>query len=69
MIPLVGRLLLGDPACYRMLGAYTEAFGDASHFAECLRHEGLEVAEASFFFGCATGVRGVKPMAVSTPCA
>jgi ubiquinone/menaquinone biosynthesis C-methylase UbiE len=64
VIPLVGRLLLGNPACYRMLGVYTEAFGDTSHFAECLRQEGLEVTETSFFFGCATGVRGIRPVSV-----
>lgn len=64
VIPFVGRLMLGNPECYRMLGVYTEAFGDASHFAECLRQEGLEVTETSFFLGCATGVRGIKPLAV-----
>ena len=26
VIPFVGRLLLGDPQCYRMLGSYTQAF-------------------------------------------
>ena len=61
VIPLVGRLLLGNPDCYRMLGIYTEAFGNARHFASCLRHAGLEATETTHFFGCATGVRGVKP--------
>ncbi len=62
MIPLIGRLLLGDPACYRMLGTYTEAFGDTTHFVDCLREAGLEVAPVAFFFGCATGARGGKPV-------
>ena len=62
VIPLLGRLLLGDPRCYRMLGVYTEAFGDARYFAECLRQEGLEVTETSYFFGCATGAKGFRPL-------
>jgi hypothetical protein len=43
-----------------MLGAYTEAFSDASHFGDCLRRAGLEASTVSYFFGCATGVRGFK---------
>jgi demethylmenaquinone methyltransferase/2-methoxy-6-polyprenyl-1,4-benzoquinol methylase len=64
VIPLVGRVLLGNPECYRMLGIYTEAFGDATHFAECLRRAGLRATYTSYFFGCATGVKGIKPLAV-----
>jgi ubiquinone/menaquinone biosynthesis C-methylase UbiE len=60
VIPWIGRLLLGNPDCYRMLGAYTASFGDATHFAVCLREAGLEAVSVSRFFGCATGVRGVK---------
>jgi ubiquinone/menaquinone biosynthesis C-methylase UbiE len=61
LIPLLGRLLLGNPESYRMLGAYTEGFGNAAHFAGCLREAGLEVVPVSYFFGCATGARGYKP--------
>lgn len=61
IIPWIGRLFLGNPANYRMLGVYTQAFGDCRHFAECLRHHGLEVSQVSYFFGCASGVRGSKP--------
>ena len=60
VIPVIGLLLLGNPECYRMLGVYTEAFGDSSHFAGCLRVAGLEAVEVSYFFGCASGVRGFK---------
>ena len=42
LIPLIGRLLLGNPDSYRMLGAYTQAFDNATHFAGCLREAGLE---------------------------
>lgn len=61
VIPLIGRIFLKNPDCYRMLGVYTEAFGDASHFARCLKRAGLEVSATSYFLGCATGVRGFKP--------
>jgi demethylmenaquinone methyltransferase/2-methoxy-6-polyprenyl-1,4-benzoquinol methylase len=61
IIPHVGRIFLGNPANYRLLGVYTRAFGDCRHFAECLRRQGLQVSEFSHFFGCATAVRGSKP--------
>ena len=64
LIPLVGRLMLGNPDSYRMLGVFTEAFNNASHFAGCLEEAGLQAVPASYFFGCATGVRGIKPRAV-----
>jgi len=60
VIPVIGRLLLGNPASYSMLGVYTEAFCDASYFASCLRKAGLEASSVSYFFGCATGVRAFK---------
>jgi ubiquinone/menaquinone biosynthesis C-methylase UbiE len=61
LIPMIGRLMLGNPDCYRMLGRYTGAFGNVGHFANCLRDAGLEANPVSYFFGCATGVRGHKP--------
>jgi ubiquinone/menaquinone biosynthesis C-methylase UbiE len=64
LIPLIGRLLLGNPDSYRMLGVYTQAFDNATHFAGCLREAGLAVVPVSYLFGCATGVRGIKPPAV-----
>jgi demethylmenaquinone methyltransferase/2-methoxy-6-polyprenyl-1,4-benzoquinol methylase len=60
VIPFIGRLMLGNPDNYRMLGIYTEAFGDAAHFRACLADAGLEAAQVSYFFGCASGVRGRK---------
>jgi len=61
IIPRLGRLFLGDPVHYRMLGVYTEAFGDCRRFADALARAGLQVEPVSLFFGCATGVRGRKP--------
>ena len=65
VIPLIGRALLGNPDCYRMLGVYTEAFENVNHFVDCLRAAGLNAKPVSCFFGCATGARGVKP---GVPC-
>jgi demethylmenaquinone methyltransferase/2-methoxy-6-polyprenyl-1,4-benzoquinol methylase len=61
VIPLVGRVLLGNPANYRLLGIYTEAFGDCGHFVRCLQEAGLSARFARYFFGCASGVVGSKP--------
>jgi demethylmenaquinone methyltransferase/2-methoxy-6-polyprenyl-1,4-benzoquinol methylase len=60
-IPLMGRLLLGNPDNYRMLGIYTEAYQDCSEFVQHCRDAGLQVRQQRFFFGCATGVVGEKP--------
>ena len=59
--PWIGKLFLGNPENYRLLGFYTREFGNCGHFAQCLRRQGLEVREVKYFFGCATGVRGSKP--------
>lgn len=64
-IPLIGKLFLGNPDNYRLLGIYTKNFGDCSAFATALARAGLQVTRLSFFFGCATGVRAVKPGASS----
>lgn len=60
-IPMLGRLFLGNPDCYRMLAVYTEAFGDIGGFAGALHAEGLIVATLNHFFGCATAVVGHRP--------
>lgn len=61
VIPLIGRLFLGNARDYRMLGQYCQAFGDCQAFQKNLESEGLEVHFKKYFFGCATGVYGRKP--------
>lgn len=61
VIPWVGRLFLGNPDNYRMLGVYTTAFGDGRGVAGAFARAGLVVRPASLFFGCAVGVFGHKP--------
>jgi ubiquinone/menaquinone biosynthesis methyltransferase len=62
VIPMIGALFLGNPDNYRMLGVYTDAFGDCSDACRAFSESGLEVEMVSFFFGCATGIVGRKPV-------
>ncbi len=61
VVPMLGRLLLGNPENYRMLGVYTERFQGCEPVVAALREAGLEAELVSFFHGCATGVVGRKP--------
>jgi demethylmenaquinone methyltransferase/2-methoxy-6-polyprenyl-1,4-benzoquinol methylase len=61
VLPLIERTLLRGAQDFSMIGEYTNAFGDASQFGRLLEAEGLEVRLRRYFFGCATGVAGIKP--------
>jgi demethylmenaquinone methyltransferase/2-methoxy-6-polyprenyl-1,4-benzoquinol methylase len=61
VIPALGRLFLGNPENYRMLGVYTERFGNCDIMAAALKNAGLEVSVSRHFAGCATSVFGRKP--------
>jgi demethylmenaquinone methyltransferase/2-methoxy-6-polyprenyl-1,4-benzoquinol methylase len=63
VIPILGRILLGNPENYRMLGVYTERFGDCRHLVPLVQAAGLEARFVESFFGCATGVVGIRPAA------
>lgn len=58
VIPLIGRIFLGNPENYRMLGKYTESFGDARRAMTLFREQGFEVEFRRYFLGCATGFVG-----------
>lgn len=60
LIPVIGRLLMGNPDNYRLLGEYTRRFGSCDRAVEVFRGAGLTVEPRRFFFGCATGFRGSK---------
>lgn len=62
IIPILGWLFLGNPENYKMLGIYTEHFQNAAKTAEIFRKASLEVEMTSFFYGCATGIRGRVPV-------
>lgn len=59
-IPILGRLFLGNPDNYRMLGVYTERFGSCKAAVETFREAGLDAQFHEYFFGCATGISGTK---------
>lgn len=61
VVPLVGRMLLGNPENYRMLGVYTEEFGECPGSRRILERHGLRTTYHEHFFGCASGVSGTKP--------
>ncbi|MCC6370001.1 MAG: class I SAM-dependent methyltransferase [Bacteroidia bacterium] len=60
MVPLLGRLLLGNPVEYRMLWRYTQEFGNARRASEIFKNAGLNAGFDSYFWGCATGISGSK---------
>jgi ubiquinone/menaquinone biosynthesis methyltransferase len=59
-IPLIGRIFLGNANNYRMLGIYTERFGNCTTVVNVFREVGLDTHYHEYFFGCATGVSGAK---------
>ncbi|WP_372894659.1 class I SAM-dependent methyltransferase [Stieleria sp.] len=61
VIPLIGKLLMGNPDNYRMLGVYTIAFGDCRSAITAFQDAGLNTKLRSYFWGCATGLVGEKP--------
>ncbi len=60
VVPVAGRLLLGNPREYRMLWQYTSAFKDASAAAKIFSDAGLDTQYVKYFNGCATGFTGRK---------
>lgn len=60
LVPICGKLLLGNPAEYRMLWKYTERFQNASAALHIFREKGLDCEMISYFGGCATGIVGRK---------
>ena len=62
VVPVIGRVLMGNPDNYRLLGVYTTAFHNCDATATALERNGLRVQKKTFFFGCATGVVGQRPV-------
>ena len=60
VIPILGKLFLGNAETYRMLGVYSEAFQNAKNVATIFRKYNFEVTYVEYFFGCASGVKGRK---------
>ena len=62
LIPIIGRLLMGNPDNYRLLGVYTNRFKNCTEVIQIFEDVGFELEPKSFFFGCASGFRGRKPI-------
>ena len=60
IIPILGRLLLGNPEEYKMLWQYTTKFENAKKAKEIFTETGLITNYNSYFYGCATGFYGTK---------
>ncbi|MCC5842894.1 MAG: class I SAM-dependent methyltransferase [Verrucomicrobia bacterium] len=60
IIPILGRLFLGNPDNYRMLGAYTREFQNCRMFQHILQEEGFQVEYRDLFFGCASLLHGTS---------
>lgn len=61
LIPLIGRVCLGDPADYRLLGTYTESFGSCEWCKPIFHEHGLTAEVTPYFFGCMTALHGRRP--------
>jgi len=61
-LPIIEYVFLRGAHDFAMIGTYSTNFGDARGLADLLRAEGLEVTYRKYFFGCATGVSGRKPV-------
>ena len=62
VLPLIERIFLRGAQDFMMIGTYSTNFGNAAEIAAMLRSHGLEVKFSKYFFGCATGVAGRKPI-------
>ncbi|MBS1572349.1 MAG: class I SAM-dependent methyltransferase [Bacteroidetes bacterium] len=60
IIPVFGRLLLGNPEVYKMLWQYTNKFDNAKNATDIFAQTGLTTNFNSYFYGCATGFYGTK---------
>jgi demethylmenaquinone methyltransferase/2-methoxy-6-polyprenyl-1,4-benzoquinol methylase len=60
VIPVIGKLCLGDIECYRMLGTYTEEFVSCDRVVAAFSDAGLRVVVRQHFYGCATSLVGTK---------
>jgi len=60
VVPVLGKLLLGNPMEYKMLWRYTDNFDNAKRAEEIFNSQGLTTKSNSYFYGCSTGFSGSK---------
>jgi ubiquinone/menaquinone biosynthesis methyltransferase len=62
IIPILGKLFLGNPENYRMLAEYIDKFDGCDTVVDDMRSFGLDARIVSFFHGCATGIVARRPL-------
>lgn len=60
IIPVLGKLFLGNPDDYKMLWIYTKQFENAEKVKQIFQNHGLSVCLDQYFWGCASGISGEK---------
>lgn len=60
IIPILGKIFLGNPKDYKMLWIYTANFGNSNNVKQIFERNNLIVDIDDYFFGCATGISGSK---------
>jgi ubiquinone/menaquinone biosynthesis methyltransferase len=60
IIPILGKLFIGSQETYRMLGVYTEEFGNSKNVHRIFNKPEFEVEYVEYFYGCASGIKGRK---------
>ncbi len=60
IVPVFGKLFLGSPETYKMLGIYTEEFGNSKSVYQIFNRLEFEVEYVEYFYGCASGIKGRK---------
>lgn len=60
IIPQLGKLFLGNPDTYKMLGIYTEHFTNAQKAYLVFNKPEFESQYFEYFYGCASGIKGKK---------
>ena len=60
IIPLLGKIFLGSSETYRMLGVYTETFGNSKNVHQIFSRPEFEIEYVEYFCGCASGIKGRK---------
>lgn len=60
IVPVCGKLMLGNPQEYRMLWEYTSRYRNSAQATAIFNNAGLIAQHERYFFGCATGISGTK---------
>jgi demethylmenaquinone methyltransferase/2-methoxy-6-polyprenyl-1,4-benzoquinol methylase len=60
VVPVIGRLLLGNPDNYRLLGRYLRQFAGAEQLAARIADRGFTVHSYPLFGGCAVALVGMR---------